>query len=63
MTHTNLLDEPIIVESIHKASDELLHRSQSGEKQPAIPATMLLSEPALAKDWDTDEEDRAWASL
>jgi hypothetical protein len=63
MTHANLLDEPIIVESIHKASDELLRRSQSREKQLPIPATMLLSEPALAKDWDTDEENIAWASL
>jgi hypothetical protein len=24
---------------------------------------MLLSETALAKDWDTPEEDAAWASL
>ena len=25
--------------------------------------TMLLSEASLAKDWDTSEEDEAWASL
>lgn len=25
--------------------------------------TMLASEDALAKDWDTPEEDAAWASL
>ena len=24
---------------------------------------LLLSESALAKDWDTPEEDKAWASL
>jgi len=28
-----------------------------------IPETMLLSEITLSKDWDTPEEDEAWASL
>ena len=28
-----------------------------------IPETMLLSETALAKDWSTPEEDKAWADL
>ena len=28
-----------------------------------ISETMLLSEAALAKDWDTPEEDEAWAHL
>jgi len=28
-----------------------------------IPETMLLSEAALSKDWDTPEEDEAWADL
>jgi hypothetical protein len=28
-----------------------------------IPETMLLSEAALAKEWDTPEEDKAWANL
>jgi len=28
-----------------------------------IPETMLLSEITLSKDWDTPEEDKAWASL
>ena len=32
-------------------------------KLPRIPETMLLSEAALAKDWDTPEEDEAWAAL
>jgi len=26
-------------------------------------ATMYASEPALAREWDTPEEDEAWASL
>jgi len=29
----------------------------------SISETMLLSESALAKDWDTPEEDEAWADL
>ena len=29
----------------------------------SIPETMILSEAALAKDWDTPEEDEAWANL
>jgi len=32
-------------------------------RQPAIPETMLLSEAVLSKDWDTEGEDKAWASL
>ena len=28
-----------------------------------ISETMILSEKALAKDWDTPEEDEAWANL
>jgi hypothetical protein len=32
-------------------------------KLSQIPEAMLLSEAALAKDWDTPEEDKAWASL
>ena len=34
------------------------------QRKPAqIPETMLLSEAALSKDWDTPEEDDAWANL
>ena len=32
-------------------------------KLKQIPETMLLSEAALAKDWNTPEEDEAWANL
>jgi hypothetical protein len=32
-------------------------------KVSRIPETMLASEAALSKDWDTPEEDEAWASL
>jgi hypothetical protein len=29
----------------------------------SIPETVLLSEAALLKDWDSPEEDEAWAGL
>ena len=32
-------------------------------KLSQIPETMLLSETVLAKDWNTQEEDEAWAAL
>jgi hypothetical protein len=32
-------------------------------KLSQIPETMLMSETALSKDWDTPEEDEAWANL
>ena len=32
-------------------------------KVSRIPETMLLSEAALSKDWNTPEEDEAWALL
>jgi len=32
-------------------------------KLSRIPETMLLSETSLSKDWDTPEEDEAWAGL
>ena len=28
-----------------------------------VPETALLSEPALARDWDRPEEDAAWSHL
>ena len=32
-------------------------------KLAEVPETMLLSEASLAKDWNTPEEDEAWANL
>jgi len=32
-------------------------------KLSQISETMLLSEAALSKEWDTPEEDEAWANL
>ena len=61
MSATSVLDNPIIAESINRTSDELLRRSQKKDYQ-SIPDTMLLSESALS-EWNTEEEDVAWASL
>ena len=33
------------------------------QKLLQIPETMLLSEYSLSKDWNTPEEDEAWANL
>jgi hypothetical protein len=33
------------------------------QKSPRVPETMLLSEAALSKDWNTSEEDEAWKNL
>jgi len=32
-------------------------------KMQQMPESMLLSEASLAKDWNTQEEDEAWANL
>jgi len=61
MSNTNLLESPIIADSIRQASEELLQRSQRMDNQ-SMPDTMLLSESALS-EWNTEEEDKAWASL
>ena len=39
------------------------HRSTLRPHSLQIPETMLLSNAVLAKDWDTPEEDEAWATL
>ena len=37
--------------------------SLKGNRQSVIPETMLLSEEALAEDWDSPEDNEAWANL
>ena len=37
--------------------------SLKANRQPAIPDTMLLSEEALAEDWDSPEDNEAWVNL
>ena len=38
-------------------------RKLTSAKLSQIPETMLMSEASLAKDWDTQEEDKAWSAL
>lgn len=51
--------EPIALSGTHRAIVTIL----DGENEPQSPETALLSEPALAKDWNRPEEDAAWAYL
>jgi hypothetical protein len=32
-------------------------------EEPSVPETALLSQEALAKDWDRPEEEEAWSQL
>ncbi len=54
----NLL-EPVQLPAMRRALVTIL------EEEPVIhvPETALLSEAALAKDWDRLEEDEAWSHL
>lgn len=51
--------EPIHLSTLRRALVTIL------EEKPAIRVseTALLSEPALARDWDRPEEDAAWSHL
>jgi hypothetical protein len=51
------LIEPVHVSSPRRALVTIL------EEAPAINEAALLSEPALAEDWNRAEEDAAWAYL
>lgn len=51
--------EPLHLSSVHRALVTILD-----ETQPvAASETALLSEPALAIDWNRPEEDAAWSHL
>ena len=58
-----LLREVSILPSVYYLEVLDFIESLKKKRQGAIPETMLLSESALSKDWDTEEEDNAWASL
>ena len=58
-----LLREVNILPSVYCSEVLDFIESLKGKRQPAIPETMLLSQSALSKDWDTEEEDKAWANL
>ena len=51
--------EPLHLSSVHRALVTILD-----ETSPIVfPETALLSEPALAADWNRPEEDEAWSHL
>ncbi len=50
-----------LLESVALRAGERALVTLLGEDDPAEAA--LLSEPALAADWDREEEDEAWAHL
>jgi hypothetical protein len=51
--------EPLHLSSVHRALVTILDETQS----IAAPETAILSEPALAADWNRPEEDEAWSHL
>jgi len=51
--------EPLHLSSAHRALVTILVETLPG----AGPETALLSEPALAADWNRPEEDAAWSHL
>jgi len=51
------LTEPVRLTSPHRALVTIL------EESPHVHDAALLSEPALAEDWNREEEDAAWAHL
>jgi hypothetical protein len=48
--------EPVQVEHACRAIVTII-------EEPNIPETALLSQDALARDWDRPEEDEAWSHL
>ena len=52
-----LLQEAIVLTGHHRALVTIL------EEEPHPNATALLSEAALAEDWNRPEEDAAWSHL
>jgi hypothetical protein len=51
-----------VIDGVYITTRKAEPRSSTGRDQSAY-HTMLLSEAVLAKDWDTPEEDEAWADL
>jgi hypothetical protein len=51
------LIEPIVVSSPRRDLVTIL------EEAPTVSDAALLSEPAIAEDWNREEEDAAWAHL
>lgn len=52
-----LLQEAVALSGVHRALVTIL------EEEPLVNATALLSEAALAEDWNRPEEEAAWLYL
>ena len=51
--------EPVSLPALHRALVTVL----DDEAEPTALETALMSQPALAVEWDTPEEDAAWSHL
>lgn len=51
--------EPVSLPALHRALVTVL----DDEAEPTAMETALMSQPALAVEWDTKEEDAAWSHL
>ncbi len=59
-----LLEESGLIDNVEiKLVKDGLKITPVKKKQPKISDTLLMSQQALAKEWDTPEEDEAWAFL
>ena len=55
---------PLQLSSARRALVTILDETRAGGEQThAFPEKALLSEPALASDWNRPEEDAAWSHL
>jgi hypothetical protein len=53
------LQEPVVLTGPRRALVTILEEASAVQ----IPETALLSEPALAEDWNRPEEEAAWSHL
>lgn len=59
-----LLEESGLLDNVEiKLVKDGLKITPVKKRQPKISYTLLLSQQTLAKEWDTPEEDAAWAFL
>ena len=59
-----LLEESGLIDNVEiKLVKDGLKITPVKKKQPKISDTLLMSQQALATEWDTPEEDEAWAFL
>ena len=59
-----LLEESGLIDNVEiKLVKDGLKITPVKKKEPKISDTLLMSQQTLAKEWDTPEEDEAWAFL